>query len=78
MSALMPVPASVPRMRGARAGLRAVLRLWERLSMYLPLLMMALLALGTYWLVRTRRWRRPPSRHGRSRMRWTISCAASL
>ena len=52
MSALMPVPGTAPRMRGARAGLRAVLRLWERLSLYLPLLMMALLALGTYWLVR--------------------------
>lgn len=25
---------------------------WERLSIYLPLLLMALLALGTYWLVR--------------------------
>ena len=52
MSALMPVSGPVPRTTGARYGLRAVLRLWERLSMYLPLLMMALLALGTYWLVR--------------------------
>lgn len=25
---------------------------WERLSIYLPMLLMALLALGTYWLVR--------------------------
>jgi len=25
---------------------------WERVSMYLPLILMALLALGTYWLVR--------------------------
>lgn len=25
---------------------------WERMSIYLPLLLMALLALGTYWLVR--------------------------
>ena len=52
MSALMPVPAPVAGMSGFRHGLRAVLRLWERLAMYLPLLMMALLALGTYWLVR--------------------------
>jgi len=52
MSALMPVPRAVPRMSGARLGLRTVLRIWERLSMYLPLLMMGLLALGTYWLVR--------------------------
>jgi len=48
----MPVPRAVPRMSGARLGLRTVLRIWERLSMYLPLLMMGLLALGTYWLVR--------------------------
>ena len=26
--------------------------LWERLSLYLPLVMMGLLAVGTYWLVR--------------------------
>lgn len=29
-----------------------VLRLWHKLSLYLPLLMMGVLALGTYWLVR--------------------------
>ena len=52
MSALMPVPGPEPRRPGARYGLRAVRRFWERLSLYLPLLMMALLALGTYWLVR--------------------------
>lgn len=28
------------------------LRLWERLALYLPVVMMGLLALGTYWLVR--------------------------
>jgi lipopolysaccharide export system protein LptC len=28
-------------------------RVWERLSLYLPVLLMALLALGTYWLVRS-------------------------
>ncbi len=28
-------------------------RLWERLALYLPVLLMALLALGTYWLVRS-------------------------
>ena len=27
--------------------------LWERLSLYLPVLLMGLLALGTYWLVRS-------------------------
>jgi len=29
-----------------------VLRLWDRLSLYLPVLMMGVLGLGTYWLVR--------------------------
>ena len=52
MSALMPVPGTVPRRSGGRDGWHAVRRFWERLSLYLPLLMMALLALGTYWLVR--------------------------
>ena len=28
-------------------------RVWERLALYLPVLLMALLALGTYWLVRS-------------------------
>lgn len=28
-------------------------RIWERLALYLPVLLMALLALGTYWLVRS-------------------------
>ena len=27
-------------------------RAWERLSLYLPVLLMGLLALGTWWLVR--------------------------
>ena len=33
---------------------------WERLSLYLPVLLMGLLALGTWWLVRNapRRWPR--------------------
>ena len=29
-----------------------MLRLWDRFSLYLPVLMMAILGLGTYWLVR--------------------------
>lgn len=32
--------------------MKSFLRLWERLALYLPVLMMGLLALGTYWLVR--------------------------
>lgn len=31
---------------------RQVLRLWDNVSIYLPLIMMGALALGTYWLVR--------------------------
>lgn len=30
----------------------AVRRLWDRMAMYMPLLLMLVLALGTYWLVR--------------------------
>ena len=52
MSSLMPVSTPGSPRVGARYRLRALISLWERLSMYLPLLMMALLALGTYWLVR--------------------------
>jgi lipopolysaccharide export system protein LptC len=33
--------------------IQALRQAWERLSMYLPLLLMAMLALGTYWLVRS-------------------------
>ncbi|RYX90060.1 MAG: LPS export ABC transporter periplasmic protein LptC [Comamonadaceae bacterium] len=40
-----------PRQR-ARAGWRKVLALWDGVAIYLPLLMMGILALGTYWLVR--------------------------
>ena len=32
---------------------KLLLRAWERLSLYLPVMLMALLALGTYWLVRS-------------------------
>lgn len=35
-----------------RQGWTRVLRLWDRVSIYLPLLLMGGLALGTYWLVR--------------------------
>ena len=31
---------------------RRTLRAWDRVSIYLPLVLMALIALGTYWLVR--------------------------
>lgn len=32
--------------------MKRLLRLWERLALYLPVVMMGLLAMGTYWLVR--------------------------
>lgn len=37
---------------GLLQSLRQVLRLWDSVSIYLPLVMMGALALGTYWLVR--------------------------
>ena len=33
--------------------IEALRRVWERLALYLPVLLMAMLALGTYWLVRS-------------------------
>ncbi len=33
--------------------IRVTRRVWDRLSIYLPLILMGLLALGTYWLVRS-------------------------
>lgn len=35
-----------------KSGWRRFLSLWERTAMYMPLLLMGALALGTYWLVR--------------------------
>ena len=39
-------------LRVLMAGGQSMAGLWERLSLYLPLVMMGLLAVGTYWLVR--------------------------
>jgi lipopolysaccharide export system protein LptC len=39
-------------MRALREPWRKALRLWDHVSIYLPLLLMGSLALGTYWLVR--------------------------
>ena len=36
----------------SKSGWRRFLSLWDRTAMYMPLLMMGALALGTYWLVR--------------------------
>jgi lipopolysaccharide export system protein LptC len=35
------------------SGLRGFGRAWDRISIYLPVILMGLLALGTYWLART-------------------------
>lgn len=40
-----PLPPEVPRKRSRR-------RLWDQVTIYLPVLLMALLALGSYWLLR--------------------------
>ena len=42
MSAVLPRPN----------GLRLVRSAWDRVSVYLPIILMGLMALGTYWLVR--------------------------
>ena len=36
-------------------------RTWDRLSLYLPVLLMGLLAMGTWWLVRNAPVLRPPT-----------------
>jgi lipopolysaccharide export system protein LptC len=52
----MTISASVTAMTLMRQVLKTCSHrfagLWERLSLYLPLVMMGLLAVGTYWLVR--------------------------
>lgn len=47
------LPLAPPRsLQSGRLSLRGLWRLWEQLALYLPVVMMGLLALGTYWLVR--------------------------
>jgi lipopolysaccharide export system protein LptC len=44
---------SATQARSARVGIGALLRAaWERATVYLPIILMALMALGTYWLAR--------------------------
>lgn len=51
--AASPVPGSVPGAVPAwRVALDKASMLWERSAIYIPVLLMGLLALGTYWLVR--------------------------
>ncbi len=42
-------------------------RTWDRLSLYLPVLLMGLLAMGTWWLVRNAPVLRPPTAEGAPR-----------
>lgn len=48
-SSLEPATTGVP---GWRVALGRASLLWERTTIYIPVLLMGLLALGTYWLVR--------------------------
>lgn len=48
------------RMPGWRAWLDRLSLFWERTSIYIPVLLMGLLALGTYWLVRNTPASLPP------------------
>ena len=44
---------SAAQARSAPAGIAALLRAgWERMTVYLPIILMAVIALGTYWLAR--------------------------
>lgn len=46
-------PDDRPPVRTPRIGVwRSILRQWDRMAIYMPLLTMGVLALGTYWLVR--------------------------
>ena len=42
-------------------------RTWDRLSLYLPVLLTGLLAMGTWWLVRNAPVLRPPTTEGAPR-----------
>lgn len=50
---MVPERGRRPALQRLRAGLQVFWLLWDRMAMYMPLLLMAALALGTYWLVRT-------------------------
>ena len=47
--------------------MRALLALWDRLSLYLPIALMALVALGTYWLVESTPASRTPTAESAAR-----------
>lgn len=47
--------------------MRALLALWDRLSLYLPIALMGLVALGTYWLVESTPASRTPTAESAAR-----------
>jgi len=49
---LQTVAGRNPAARNSPKGWRKILQLWDRVALYMPLLMMAALASGTYWLLR--------------------------
>jgi len=51
LNTLAPLPPSVTTMRARRWGPRLAWA-WDRASIYLPVLLMGALALGSYWVVR--------------------------
>lgn len=53
-------PGSVAAPAARRSPWEWVLGAWERMSIYLPIFLMGLLALGTYWLVRNTPSLTPP------------------
>jgi hypothetical protein len=51
------------------------LRLWDNISIYLPVALMGLLVLGTYWLVRNAPGASTPE--STKDVSWTTTCASS-
>ncbi len=49
---LPAIPATASVAQGSRQALRLLLGLWDSLAIYLPLALMGMLALFTYWMVR--------------------------
>lgn len=52
MTLQAPATGFARPLQGLKTGGQVLAGLWERLSLYLPLVLMGLLAVGTYWLVR--------------------------
>jgi len=48
---LGPLPATAPAAALRRHSARALKRAWDQASLYLPVILMGLLALGSYWII---------------------------